>query len=195
MQKIVVLPGDSEYLEYFGSGADFWTKPFLSPDDILASGTWAYDTSAQLQLTARKLVPSILFFLDGRILCTTENTTCRLWFGDPVTQEDLAGHKTCGLLAARTLSKERIRQDTPYEFIGCCTDKKNSQYTEFLLVYAARIKKKQLLKHEFLASLNDIPMFYYRLDPLSRKLFDVFYETPDLHRRYFTGRIFSIFSV
>ena len=186
MQKIAALPALSEALEYFGPAADFKSDiPYL-PDDVMASGSWEYDSSIRFRLLYRKLIPALVFFLNGKVLCIREKSRYRIWFGDPVSQEELIQYQSVSLLTARTLKKERVRQDTPYEFIGYCTDKQNQNQFAFLFVHAAQIQKKQLLKNEFLVGPQDIIRFYFKLEPLSRKLFDVFYETPALCQRYFS---------
>ena len=186
MQKIIALPASSEILEYFIPGAVFKDDiPYL-PDDIIISGSWEYDTSVRFRLLYRKVVPALVFFLNRKVLCIKQGTQYRIWFGDSIIREDLTEYQNSRYLATRTIKKERIRQDTPYDFIGYCTDKQNYKQTEFLIVYAAKIYKKQLLKNEFFVGTQDIIKFYHKLEPLSKKLFDTFYETPELYRRYFS---------
>ena len=181
MQKIIALP-PGEILDHFASVPDFKRNvPFL-PDDLLAIGQWVSNTKTSFLY--RELVPAMLFFCDGKILAVKEKGQYRIWFGNRITQEDIQSYPDLYQLAARTLQKERVTRKTIYDFIGYATWKQGRSRNEFLVVYAATIQKKQLLKNEGWLIAQQIHPVYYALEPLSRKLFDVFYESPILSKRY-----------
>lgn len=184
MQKIAILRPETELLEHFLPGPCFKSAvPFL-PDDVLASGYWQETGQAERQSMHHKIVPALVFFCNGKVLTIKTGKKYRLWFGDPIFQDEILSYTSCDDLVRRTIKKERIRAGIPYDFIGYCTDKRNWYHNEFLIVYTAILEKKQLLKNEIFIPVKNIPQIYFKLEPLSKKLFDVFYETPDLYRRY-----------
>ena len=181
MQKIIALPS-GDILDCFTPGPDFKSSiPYL-PDDILTAGRWVADTC--FYFTYRDLVPAMLFFCEGKLLAVKEKEQYRIWFGDRITQNDILQYPDMHSLAARTLLKERVPQKTPYNFIGYATWKQGRIHNEFLVVYAATLHKKRLLKNELWLTMQQIYSVYYLLEPLSRKLFDVFYENPILYKKY-----------
>lgn len=181
MQKIVAISSE-DILNWFAPMPDFKCNvPFL-PDDLLATGQWVSDTKTSF--VYRELVPAMLFFCNGKLLAIKEKGQYRIWFGNRITQEDIQSYPDVYRLAARTLQKERITKKTTYDFIGYATWKQGRNRNEFLVVYAATIQKKQLLKNEGWLTAQQIHPVYYALEPLSRKLFDIFYESPVLSKRY-----------
>lgn len=177
MQKIVVLPLTHEIMEYFPVDVDFKNNiPFL-PDDIIAAGSWNYADATKYQLRGKIVLPVIVFFSGTKILLCKYGTKYRIWFGDPIVQSDILLYRDSHALVEKIIKKEQIRQKILYHFTGYCTDKRPKSQPFFLIVYTADFKKKRLLKQELLVEIKDIVKYYFKLDPLSKKIFDVFYES------------------
>jgi hypothetical protein len=184
MQKIIILPSESDVLQYFLPSPDFKINiPYL-PDDIILSGDSQKEDTLWLHYMCRKVIPALLFFYDGKILAVKETKNYRIWFGEPITQEDIVLYPDSVSLIQRTIKKERVKRDIPITFIGYITARGNRQWDAFLIVYAAKLQTKQLLKNESFIEPNLNPNIYMHLDPLSKKIFDIFYETPELHKKY-----------
>ena len=184
MQKIIILPSKSDVLQYFLPSPDFKINiPYL-PDDIILSGDWQKEDTLWSRYMCRRVIPALLFFYNGKILAIKEEKNYRIWFGDPIVQEDILLYPDSVSLTRRTIKKERIKQNTPITFIGYITARGDRKWDAFLIVYAAKLQAKQLLKNESFIEPSLNPNVYVHLDPLSKKLFDTFYETPDFRKQY-----------
>lgn len=185
MQKVIALPLSGDIFYAFSREAILKTELPVPPEDILLAGSWENDGAAGFSSSFRRLVPATVFCKEHGILCSRQpDGALRIWFGEPVTQEEFSDCHTLRGLVTRTIKKERVRRDIPYAHIGYCTQRNGHVYPDFLILYAVKVRKKQLLSNELWADIAKIQDFYFRLEPLSKKIFDLFYETPALHTQY-----------
>ena len=182
MQKVIALLAQSPVLSGFSKQAEFRRDiPFYTPDQILAEGIWHTDEQFVFD---RRLIPAAIFFKDGAVLGYQNGHMFRIWFGEPVGQKDILQYPDCEHLLGRTLKKERIKQGTPYRFIGYCTWTQAQTLPEFLIIYAVCPEKKALLKNELWIHPEKDLSIYYAMDPLSRRIFDTVYESNDLREEF-----------
>jgi len=187
VQKVIALPLDGDILSEFPASPVFRkvdAVPFL-PDDLLAEGVWRYSGLPGLASSYRLLLPVLVFFCDGKILAWKGKSTYRIWFGEPVRQEDIQQYPEISSLPARTLQREHVLRHTPYTLEGYAFYRTGQKYSQFLAVHAAHLSRKMLLKNERWLSLPNIISAYLYMDPLSKCIFDAFYEDRNLHDTYF----------
>ena len=175
------------HMSYFSSEPGFRKAgevPFL-PDDLILSGSWHNQRTVGLAVKYRPLVPAILFFKGDTVLVKKIKSGYTLWFGEPIRIEDITPQTDCKKLAARTLCKERAKPDTPLTHIGYSTYPGARIWLEFLVVYAARLSAKRKLAEEEWYTIQRIKDVYFKLDPLSKAIFDAFYEDETLLHTWF----------
>ena len=187
MQKIIYLENPGIHMSCFSSEPGFRKAdevPFL-PDDLMLSGTWRNKEIIKLAAGYRPLVPAVLFFKDDKILIKKIAGGYRLWFGEPIKIEDVTPQTDFKKLAARTLQKELVKPNTPLTHIGYSSYPAARTRLEFLVVYAARLSAKRKLAKEEWYDIQQIKDIYFKLDPLSKAIFDAFYEDETLLHTWF----------
>lgn len=195
IQKVIVVPPEHPILDYFKDEPDF-VEPSATPfsiRDIISSCSWKYYLEGRL-LSYRVFIPCFVFFNDGHILARKNEKKYSLWFGRPITQQDISKQSETGDILFNYLNDINIDQTvSKLELLGYCCYKAGRTSDEFLVVNLINIDIMtnlgpfESMKNKEWYNSENITEIYFHLDILSKKIYDYIYEDESLRKIYLKG--------
>lgn len=195
VQKVIVMPPEHPIFDYFNDKPDFveTTATPYSIKDIISSCNWKYYLDGRL-LSYRVLIPSFVFFCNGDVLVRKNEKNYSLWFGHPITQQDISKQSETEDILFNYLKDTNINETvSTMGTLGYCCYKAGRTSDEFLIVSLINIDImtnlgpfKSMKNKEWYSSEN-ITEVYFHLDILSKKIYDYIYEDESLRKIYLKG--------